>query len=284
MKNDKLLDEHGFMGLTHAISVLAVLTSLMVWLPKFNMFNSVNIWVITLLLLVAVGGALLPDLDNTNSSAESALGVFGNPISTVMRAVAVMVQNLVHTRYDNRVDEAHRGFWHTTVAAIMVGGLLMLATLTAGRIVAIIVSFITIHVAISTLIRTIVKKRYNNKQPVKTMIFNLVSSVGISAITTFGLFTQIPSNMDYSKIGLFVGLGWLIHILGDTFTIQGTPLFWPIPIGGKCWWQLRLTTIEAGGIVENAIILPLFLILTILNLVELSHFLPFSIYGFLGSH
>jgi membrane-bound metal-dependent hydrolase YbcI (DUF457 family) len=57
--------------------------------------------------------------------------------------------------------------------------------------------------------------------------------------------------------GLAFGWGCLIHILGDTCTVQGTPLVWPIRIRGKRWWMVRAPiTVHAGGDGERHGVVP----------------------------
>ncbi len=117
--------EQGFMGMTHALSACALVLALIAFAPLF-MEKVLGVWQISfvaLLCLALIGGALMPDLDNTNSSANSALGFVGDGISAVMRATAPIVKNMVHTKYDKDLDNPHRSFYHTGVSAILVGGL-----------------------------------------------------------------------------------------------------------------------------------------------------------------
>lgn len=39
--------------------------------------------------------------------------------------------------------------------------------------------------------------------------------------------------------GLAFGWGCLVHILGDSCTVQGTPIAWPLTIRGKRWYMVR---------------------------------------------
>jgi hypothetical protein len=58
---------------------------------------------------------------------------------------------------------------------------------------------------------------------------------------------------------LAVGGGAVMHLLGDAITKMGVPIFWPIPINGKRWWDVTLPSllrIRAGGAFEMAILLP----------------------------
>ena len=260
----KAASESGFMGLTHALSAVAVTTLVLAFAPTAfqAVFKTGDPWFIALLCLVMVGGALMPDLDNTSSSAESALGFVGSALSAVMRATAPIIQGLVHSKYDKDVTVAHRGFYHTAVAAILFGALtaaLCSVKGTVGEIVALVLAFVGVHIALSTLAKKILKA----KSGVQGTIVATVASLGVSLL----LWSMLPSDAVYTSIGTAFGVGWLIHLLGDMCTTQGVPILWPIPIKGKMWWKVRLLPIKAGGVVENMIFIPLFLLIIALSAV-----------------
>ena len=71
--------------------------------------------------IVIAGAALLPDFDNVKSTAISTLGPFGKLISKLTRASAVGIYTLTKQERDNDTPDAHRGFWHTIVASVIVG-------------------------------------------------------------------------------------------------------------------------------------------------------------------
>ena len=117
----KLKDEKGFMGLTHSLSAIAFFLLLVAFFPNF-VFNTIlksnNIIVLIGATIVIAGAALLPDFDNVKSTAISTLGKI---ISKLTRASAVGIYTLTKTNRDNDKPDAHRGFWHTIVASIVVG-------------------------------------------------------------------------------------------------------------------------------------------------------------------
>ena len=120
----KLKDEKGFMGLTHSLSAIAFFLLLVAFFPNF-IFNTIlksnNVIVLIGATIVIAGAALLPDFDNVKSTAISTLGPFGKLISKLTRASAVGIYTLTKTRRDNDTPDAHRGFWHTIVASVIVG-------------------------------------------------------------------------------------------------------------------------------------------------------------------
>lgn len=260
--------EQGFMGMTHALSACALVLALIAFAPLF-MEKVLGVWQISfvaLLCLALIGGALMPDLDNTNSSANSALGFVGDGISAVMRATAPIVKNMVHTKYDKDLDNPHRSFYHTGVSAILVGGLGASAcaiTGMTGKICAMVLAFIGAHVALSTLLKGSLKKAAGKSNKIIGALLPLVFSLAVVAALWFTL----PKTVPYWEIGVAFGLGWLVHILGDMCTTSGVPLLWPVPIRGKMWYDVRLLKIKAGGAVENVLFIPLFTIIIIISVV-----------------
>lgn len=260
--------EQGFMGMTHALSACALVLALIAFAPLF-MEKVLGVWQISfvaLLCLALIGGALMPDLDNTNSSANSALGFVGDGISAVMRATAPIVKNMVHTKYDKDLDNPHRSFYHTGVSAILVGGLGAAAcaiTGMTGKICAMVLAFIGAHVALSTLLKGSLKKAAGKSNKIIGALLPLVFSLAVVAALWFTL----PKTVPYWEIGVAFGLGWLVHILGDMCTTSGVPILWPVPIRGKMWYDVRLLKIKAGGAVENVLFIPLFMIIIIISVV-----------------
>ena len=270
---DRTRSESGFMGLTHALSAVAVLAVILPFRKEWliSVVGTDSAPFIVLLFLVVIGGALMPDLDNTNSSAESALGFIGSGISAFMRLTAPIIQGLIHTRYDKDTDNPHRGFYHTALSAVLAGGIFAFLcgptisvpigdiVVIDGKRFALILAFIGAHIALSTLGEPLLAKLKS-----AAGLFEFLVPTAVSAVIVGALWSQLPdTGVNYAMIGVAYGFGWLIHILGDMFTVQGVPVLFPFPIHGKMWWHVRLLKIKAGGVVENLIFIPLFLIITL---------------------
>lgn len=266
--------DDGFMGRTHALSAVALILAVFAFIPSIitklsDGSNTQSAFaMIALITLVSAGGALIPDLDNTNSSAESQLGIFGTMLSAFMRATAPLVKVALHTKYDKNLDNAHRGFYHTGLCAVLMGALFAflcspvinfkVGPVTCnGRTVALILAFISTDLALSTIIGAIWKSK-------KTldMIISLSMSFGIAWL----LLSIMPAHVPYTLIGLLFGLSMLIHDLGDCFTTQGAPILFPLPIRGKMWYDVRFLKIKAGGLIENYVFMPLFIVIIIISL------------------
>lgn len=248
----------GFMGLTHTLSALAVFMVVLACAPSlvdtltYSTLETQNggtqsltskIAVLTLFALIMGAGALLPDLDNTNSSAESSLGWIGSALSLFMRATAPLIQNLVHSRYDKDLDNPHRGFYHTTVSAVLCSVLVSLSVMWGGVWVALILAFIGVHITFCTLGKNFKLLKGNKLEN------NLISLV-ITGVILGSIYMFLPKDTNWSFVGVAFGVGWFIHILGDMVTTQGVPILWPLPIKGRMWWQVRLLKIRTGGPAE----------------------------------
>lgn len=259
-------DEHGFMGFTHALSAVAVVLLWFVFFPGTfrDLFSSDNLTVLILLVLVVSGGALMPDLDNTQSSAKSALGPIGALLSAAMRATSPIIKTLIHSKYDKDLDNPHRGFYHTALCAVIMGGIAAVLCSNLihvdlgpisvnGVFFALILAFVTVDMALSVLAKPLMRK-------VKSAggILGGVLGIIISLALVMVLFYFLPKDMNYMAVGIGYGLGWLIHDIGDCFTTAGVPLLFPIPIRGHLWWNIRFLKIKAGGVIENWVFIPLF--------------------------
>ena len=125
----RIQNEDGFMGPTHAVSAIAFYLLLALFFKDFlislGISNSLPILVVSS--IVIAGAALIPDLDNTTSTAMSVLGIFGKLVSNVMRAIAEIVYSLTKSKYDDSNSNPHRGFWHTILAGIILGIIIKLS-------------------------------------------------------------------------------------------------------------------------------------------------------------
>ena len=112
----------GFMGKTHAL--LSVMLMCLCMLIPFDIFKETfwliksNLILMIVGMIVLVGGALLPDLDNSQSSAGSTLGPLGSICTIFMQSISSIIWTLYHGRSDMHPINQHRYFWHTAVAGI----------------------------------------------------------------------------------------------------------------------------------------------------------------------
>lgn len=270
--------DDAFMGRTHALSAVALILLIFCWKPLMYVRlsgGSKSLVILAMFCLVSAGGALLPDLDNTQSTAKSSLGATGSLISSFMRATSPLIQNTLRTKYDKPTDDAHRGFYHTILAGLLFGALFTFLCSPAiafhigsfvvnGKLVALILMFLSVDMALSAILG----EMFSSKKGMDTVI-SLAFSFGLSWM----IWSNLPNGASYTMIGLALGLGWIIHILGDMFTTAGVPALFPIKIKGKFWYNIRFLKIQAGGLIENFFFTPLFLIVIVVSIFTIAHVL-----------
>lgn len=255
---DNQKKDHGLMGPAHAASAGGVFMLLIGLAPVFTFqaLGSINIALALLGIIVFIGGALVPDLDNSRSTVRSALGFSGSIMSSIFRATSLMMQKTVRTKKDTDSPDPHRGFWHTFVGAAVMGltawglseisyevNLPILGVITLGEIFSIIIVVLLLHVALSGLAKDLIKKL--DKLPVVGELISYIASFIIVIL----LFQLIPDDLSFRWIGVCLFGGAAVHILGDALTRAGVPLFFPIAglFTGKCWWNTRFATFEASN-------------------------------------
>lgn len=274
-----LSSDKAFMGSTHALSALAVLLGLVAFVPGFTAWAGLtNVALVVLAALVVTGFSLVPDLDNSSSSAKSALGVFGHGLSFLFIHSSRFIQTVIRTRRDDADPDPHRGFWHTIPAALLLGLGTLLLTQIPGELsipvygevswswlMAFFICAVSVHLALAGLFTSFVKKVRKS-----SIVGELVAFV-LSLLVTFSVFWFVPQDENYWWLAVAATLGVIVHILGDAFTTAGVPLLFPLSgwLKGKFWWTTRFTPMKAGGTGEKYIVIPLLALITIVALVKI---------------
>lgn len=276
MIKKRIKSDKGLMGPTHALSAVAF-ALLFTWLASNFMFEKIlgssDIAVFISAVVIIVGASLMPDLDATNSTSINVLGIVGTVLSKAMRGFSAIIQNIIKGPYDKSSDP-HRGFWHTLVSAFLVGALFSALTSINIELFAIkdtpitIATFIVmflLYISIQLSLVSLFKPLYDKK---KSKIGKLGTAVGAGAIViSFILVYLLPSNINYYWVGGAVTFGWIAHLLGDMMTVSGVPILFPLKFKGKRWWDFRLPLgIKAGGFIEKAILIPIFIIIILISL------------------
>lgn len=260
---NKIRSDQGFSGYTHALSgvagVFVILALAPIVLGDEGKFSVGNFWVLLGFSLAVIGGTLIPDLDNTSSTSRNSLGIVGIALSTVFRVSSVFMQTVIRTKRDDPDPNPHRGFWHTGVSAILIGGIVfwlssistsvsipMTKVETLGDVFATVFMFLAIHLTLEVFAKKALKK-------VKSMlIVGEIIAFAVSLSLSAALM-HISKSDSYMWLGIAYAIGCLIHVLGDSFTKYGTPLFFPITAftRGKFWWNTRFAKMESGGDFEK---------------------------------
>jgi hypothetical protein len=265
--------DRAFMGTTHALSAVAAFLAVIFFAPDFvfKVLGSSSPWVIVLSIAVTSGASLVPDLDNTTSTSKNSLGWLGTALSYLFRGSSRFLQTVIRTKRDDPSPNPHRGAWHTIPAALLLGWLTFWGTgnahvvtlpvvneITVGKLFALLITFLMVHMAMSGLAKDFMKKIK------KTVLIGETLSFAVSLALTSIIFINLPQDLDYRWLGVSVAFGVIIHILGDSMTTAGVPLLFPLSalIKGKFWWTTRFTTMKAGGELEK-LIFGFFLVISI---------------------
>lgn len=276
---ERIKSDSGLMGPTHALSAIAI-TFLMTWLASDFMFETVlgskSFIVFIAATIIITGSALMPDLDAVKSTSINTLGPIGSILSTVMRAFSSVVQNTIKGKSDSVGADPHRGFWHTILAAVLAGLLVLALTRVDVNLFSIngvdirfsdfIVGFI-IYISLQLFMASLFKSFYKKSKGslVGQLIMN-VASIGATA----ALIIMLPENLNYNWVAAAVTFGWIAHLLGDMMTVAGVPVLFPFKFKGKRWWNYRFPLgIKAGGWIEMSILMPLFGIITIVAFIAI---------------
>ena len=256
----KIKKDNGFSGYLHAITgvlLVSVFFLVMVITGWGNLYISISyLGLIIAFALAWIGATLYPDLDNSRSTSHSALGLVGTGLSFVARGSSVIVQTVVRTSRDESSPNPHRGFWHTPFSTILVGlgvwaltllpqqiPLAILGTVTLGQIFATIILAVMILFLLTALVANKMRKIR------KMAIGGELIAFAIALVVAIALMYFIPSNLGYAWLGVAIAAGGTTHIIGDTFTKDGPPFWFPLTgfVKKKFWWKTRFARLTSGA-------------------------------------
>lgn len=276
--SDRVRDNSALSGRTHAISSLAVYLLIMALATEwvYEMLDSRSIFIVLASIFIVAGSSKMPDLDNTRSSAMSALGPIGQGLSIVFRSLSNMIYAITKTKYDKDTSNPHRGFFHTLVSSVMwfflVLGTASIKTkftmggtvYTVGEMFAVLWLFLTTQVALAGIFSKRFKK--NKDKGLIGGIINIMISLVVSIVLLRLGRTETAS---YQWVAFSFAIGYLLHIMGDTLTKAGAPILFPLRIKGKRWYDIRFMKIESGGEFEKIILVPFFCLLAAASIIKI---------------
>jgi hypothetical protein len=258
----------GFMGKTHAL--LSIMLMCICMLIPIDIFKETfwllkeNILLFIVGIIVLVGGALLPDLDNSQSSAGSTLGPLGSICTIFMQSISSIIWTLYHGRSDMHPINQHRYFWHTPLVGVgficlfwfglPIGDetiiqsvkesedILMYLQDNISLLFFIILLFMAVLCGSDMILSRIIKFF---KLPI--IISYIIPILVLVYIFTIN-FTQLRI------LGICIGFGYLFHVIEDFFADSGCPLLFPIPIRHQVWCRCKFPiTCKTGGLINTII-------------------------------
>ena len=263
----------GFMGLTHALISIALMALCMILPLPFlqSTFGELkeNIPLFIVALVVLVGGALLPDLDNVQSSAGSTLGPLGDMFTLFMKSTSSIMWNIYHFKGDMRPLNQHRYLWHSFIVGFGIIGLFYFGlpkgeytiitnlsnSISTGQLnrflqtnavlfLFIILCFMAVLVGSNMLIYRINK------------IIHLPFYIKYIFPVLVLVYIGMANYSELRILGVCLGAGYFFHCLEDVFADTGCVALWPIPnpIKKQVWWRVKFPiTITTGGGMNSVI-------------------------------
>lgn len=250
------------MGPSHALSGAAVWLAGSWALDKFAGYEQSPL-AIAVGTAVCAGGALFPDLDlsgkvTRNKGGATIARTFGVAslfVAEVIEKLSLGVYHATRLSDDPDRENGHRTLTHTLPFAALVGwGTTTLCT-AFGKWAVIGILFLMIGLALRGLFDEWAKRA------------GWVLVTLISAGAAYYTYLELPGDRGYPMLGLAVGVGCVVHILGDLITSAGVPLLWPIPTGKRMWRMIGMPdvlAVKVGGAVEVYVLRGAFTIISLL--------------------
>lgn len=221
---------------------------------------------------LVAGAALAPDLDSYSATVTRSFGIFGRIFYHITNMMSLTIYNITKTRRDADLENGHRTFTHTAVAALLAGFMVWLATTfipgtttVFGKpyenteLASLLIMAFFLHLGLAGLFSKQIKKAKGIVGPYVLMAVSLAITVATGAFLP-----EVSTPLEGYFVPVVVTIGLLIHILGDLITMKGVPFVWPMKIIGKRWYDVSLPgpfRIKAGGAFELSILTPIFVLL-----------------------
>jgi membrane-bound metal-dependent hydrolase YbcI (DUF457 family) len=212
---------------------------------------------------VCAGGALLPDLDLSGrvtrnrggATVARTFGVFSLFLAEVIEKVSLSVYTATRLSRDPHRDNGHRTLTHTLPFAGLVGWGTTALCAHYGKWAVVGVVFVMAGLALRGLF---------DEWAERAGWLIVTSCAGVIAAVTAA---KLPGHRGYPLLGLAVGVGCVIHLLGDMITKNGVPILWPIPLRRRMWRMIGVpdgVAVKAGGPAEVFVLRMLFTIVSLL--------------------
>lgn len=250
------------MGPSHALSGAAVWLAGSWALDQFAGYQQSPL-AVAVGTAVCAGGALLPDLDlsgrvTANKGGATVAHTFGVAslfVAEVIEKVSLGVYAATRLSKDPDRENGHRTLTHTLPFTLLIGwGTTVLCT-RFGKWAVIGILFFMFGLALRGLF---------DKWAARA---GWVIVTAVSAGAAYYTFLNLPGGRGYPMLGFAVGLGCLVHLMGDIITSAGVPILWPVPTGRRMWRMIGVPNaiaVEVGGRVETIVLRTAFTVIAVL--------------------
>lgn len=256
------------MGPSHALSGAAAWLSGSLILEQFGLFHQTPLQLAVGTAMCA-GGALVPDLDMSGkvtankggATVARTFGVISLFVAECVEKLSLGIYNLTRRSGDPRRHNGHRTFTHTILFNVLLGAGTTALCVRYGKWAVIGVLFITFAMALRGLFENWAKRA-------GWLIVTLASAGAATWV-----YQQLPGGRGYPALGVAIGVGGIVHLLGDLLTDHGCPLFWPIPIARRKMWRCvgvpDAVAVEVGGKVEVLVLRTVFIAVSVIAAISL---------------
>lgn len=197
---------------------------------------------------VCAGAALLPDLDTNQSTVARSFGPLSAMFARGVDRISLGYYGITRGRKDPHRHGGHRTLTHTALFAVAVSVGVSAAVIRFGRPAIIATLFLTLGLALRGLAGGWAAKH------------GWMAVTAVAAVLAAVTWQFYPDEVGSRALGAAVGLGCLMHCLGDAITREGVPFLAPLmPWRGRRWQEWRLPSwlaIRAGGPFERAVLGP----------------------------
>lgn len=200
---------------------------------------------------VAGGAALLPDLDHPSSKIARSLGPITRALAAAVNAVSLAIYDGTATDDDPHKRDGHRTATHTVPGCALWGLGLLLVGFAGPWAVGVAGLPARFAGAPYALCLAILIGLMGSGLRVRGWGFSTAGGVGSWWVTdTYTAWWWLWP--------LVVAVGSLSHVLGDAWTSSGVPLAWPVVVHGQRWYRVHAPrTFSTGTTVETTVVTPL---------------------------
>ncbi|MEU3456162.1 metal-dependent hydrolase [Micromonospora sp. NPDC006766] len=255
------------MGPSHALSGAAVWLTGSWALDQFADYHQTPL-ALAVGTAVCAGGALLPDLDLSGkvtrnqggATVAHTFGVVSLFVAEVVEKVSLGVYYATKLSKDPRRNNGHRTLTHTLPFAALVGWGTTELCAHYGKWAVVSILFFMIGLALRGLFDKWAERA------------GWVVVTLASAAAAWFTFANLPGDRGYPLIGTAVGVGCVVHVLGDMITRAGVPILWPIPIKRRMWTSFGLPhsiALRTGSKAETVVLRTAMTIVAVLAAVGL---------------
>lgn len=229
--------------------------------------------------VVTAGYALVSDLDHPGAAASRLGGPVTGWVCKRLCTLSAFAYRHTKTRRDVTSAGTHRHLTHTLVFALVLGGVAQLSTALWGPWA--MLAWLVAGVCLAAdRLGAVALVAYS---------IGLAGWLPLIQVRHGDLGHAVLAALDHTSpwLGVAVGLGCLVHDLGDCLTTAGVPLLWPLPLAGQRWRRLgtpRKMRFHTGGPAETRFVLPLAAAATVVELPGVGHLIQAATHAVLALH